>query len=302
MTWLMVGTSMPRAATSVATSTRSCAAQACSTRLRRPCGMPPCSDATAWPISARRSASQSASRCVLVKTSAWSTLRSVRMWSSSAFLCVRSSAQCRRCSMSAWVSVCDATSMRCGSRSSSAARRPTGRRRWRCTSPSGASGAAPGDVVDVVDEAHVEHAVGFVQHQHLDVGQHGLAATPCGPSGGRAWRSACPAGRAAPSAARRRARRRRRWPRAGPARGGRRLTAALATCIASSRVGTSTSTRGPCTMPFSRRLASPRAASTRCSAGSTKLRSCRCRCWPRPSGPAFQRRRDGLLCTSVGVV
>jgi hypothetical protein len=32
-----------------------------------------------------------------------------------------------------------------------------------------------GDVVDVVDEAHVEHAVGFVEHQHLDVLQHRLA-------------------------------------------------------------------------------------------------------------------------------
>jgi hypothetical protein len=33
------------------------------------------------------------------------------------------------------------------------------------------------DVVDVVDEAHVEHAVGFVEHQHLDVLEHGLAGT-----------------------------------------------------------------------------------------------------------------------------
>jgi hypothetical protein len=31
------------------------------------------------------------------------------------------------------------------------------------------------DHVDVVDEAHVQHAVGFVQHQHLDIGQHALA-------------------------------------------------------------------------------------------------------------------------------
>jgi hypothetical protein len=33
-----------------------------------------------------------------------------------------------------------------------------------------------GDDVDVVDEAHVQHAVGLVQHQHLDVLQHALAA------------------------------------------------------------------------------------------------------------------------------
>ena len=35
---------------------------------------------------------------------------------------------------------------------------------------------ALGDVLDVLDEAHVEHAVGFVEHQHLDVVEHGLAA------------------------------------------------------------------------------------------------------------------------------
>ena len=33
-----------------------------------------------------------------------------------------------------------------------------------------------GDVLDVVDEAHVQHAVGFVQHQHLDVLKNRLAA------------------------------------------------------------------------------------------------------------------------------
>ena len=32
-----------------------------------------------------------------------------------------------------------------------------------------------GDGADVVDEAHVEHAVGFVEHQHLDVLEHGAA-------------------------------------------------------------------------------------------------------------------------------
>ena len=35
---------------------------------------------------------------------------------------------------------------------------------------------AGGDVLDVFDEAHVQHAVGFVQHQHLDVLEHGAAA------------------------------------------------------------------------------------------------------------------------------
>jgi len=37
-------------------------------------------------------------------------------------------------------------------------------------------GQRGGDVLDVFDEAHVQHAVGFVKHQHFDVVQHGLAA------------------------------------------------------------------------------------------------------------------------------
>ena len=32
------------------------------------------------------------------------------------------------------------------------------------------------DALDVGDEAHVEHAVGFVDHQDLDAGEHQLAA------------------------------------------------------------------------------------------------------------------------------
>ncbi len=78
--------------------------------------------------------------------------------------------------MSAWVSVCEATSTRCGSRSSDCARRPTLPPKvalyitvWRL------GGRALADELDVVDEAHVEHAVGLVQHQHLDVRQDGLA-------------------------------------------------------------------------------------------------------------------------------
>mmetsp|Transcript_1230 Transcript_1230/g.3417 ORF Transcript_1230/g.3417 Transcript_1230/m.3417 type:complete len:246 (+) Transcript_1230:1297-2034(+) len=126
MTWLMVGTSMPRAATSVATSTfRSPRRRPISTRLRLPCGIAPCSGATAWPISARRSASQSASRWVLVKTTAWSSSGAARMDSSSWSLWWGLSAQCRRCSMFSCVSVCEATSMRWGSFSSCCARRPT---------------------------------------------------------------------------------------------------------------------------------------------------------------------------------
>ena len=39
-----------------------------------------------------------------------------------------------------------------------------------------------GDGADVVDEAHVEHAVGFVEDEHLDVVEH----RPCRSAGGRA--------------------------------------------------------------------------------------------------------------------
>ena len=44
-----------------------------------------------------------------------------------------------------------------------------------------------GDRVDVVDEAHVEHAVGFVEHQHVDVLEHRLAGVEVveQPAGGR---------------------------------------------------------------------------------------------------------------------
>ena len=78
--------------------------------------------------------------------------------------------------MLACVSVCDATSMRCGvAQQVLREAADVAERRWRCTSPSGARRHVVGDRADVVDEAHVEHAVGFVEHQHLDVLEHGLA-------------------------------------------------------------------------------------------------------------------------------
>ena len=95
------------------------------TRLRRPCGMPPCSAATEWPICDRRSASSSASRCVLVKTTACSMLRSVSSWSSRSSRCLRLSAQCRRCSICVCCSVGAEMRMRCASCVSSLARPPT---------------------------------------------------------------------------------------------------------------------------------------------------------------------------------
>mgnify|MGYP003694601793 CR=1 FL=1 len=169
MTWLMVGTSMPRAATSVATSTLQVArAQA---RAARGCAGPAACRRAArrrgGPCSARRSASQSASRCVLVKTSACSTLRWVRMWSSSAFLCVQVVGPVQALlDVGVGVGVRgDVDALRIAQqRSAPGARRC--RRRWRCTSRVWrAAGTWSAMVLDVVDEAHVEHAVGLVEHR-----------------------------------------------------------------------------------------------------------------------------------------
>ena len=125
-----------------------------------------------------------------------------------------------------------------------------------------------GDRRDVVDEAHVEHAVGLVEDEHLDAAR----ARPCRSAGGRAGgpasRSGCRAGRAAPSAAPDRERRRRRSRRAGRARGGRRWpppwrSAARARASASGR---GRAGRRPCPCRAAS-MTSARAARTRCSAG-----------------------------------
>ncbi len=78
--------------------------------------------------------------------------------------------------MLACVSVCEATSMRCGLRVRRWARPPTWPAKvalnisvWRSAGTVSAIG------LDVVDEAHVEHAIGFVEHQHVDVLEHGGA-------------------------------------------------------------------------------------------------------------------------------
>ncbi len=126
ITWLMVGTSIPRAATSVATSTRnSRRRKPIKVRLRLPCGMPPCKAATAWPSSANWYAICSASICVLANTTAWSTVASAKRCSNKAARCIGWSAQCRRCSIWAFCTESLTTSMRCGSFNSSRARLPT---------------------------------------------------------------------------------------------------------------------------------------------------------------------------------
>ncbi|CFO35758.1 Uncharacterised protein [Bordetella pertussis] len=119
-------TSMPRAATSVATSTRSwprCSWP--SVRVRWRWFMSPCSAAAAKPWSARRSARSSAPRLVAVNTMAWSRRASRSTWSSRRILCAASSAYSRLCVMLACFWRWPAISMRCGSRIMRSARRAT---------------------------------------------------------------------------------------------------------------------------------------------------------------------------------
>ncbi len=64
------------------------------------------------------------------------------------------------------------------------------------------------DLLDIGDEPHVQHAVGFVDHQDLHVVQQNAAAARNGRSAGPAWRSARRRRGPAPSPGRRTRRRR----------------------------------------------------------------------------------------------
>ena len=67
----MVGTSKPRAATSVATKIFARPSRILrKRRLRTVCGIAPCNATTEWPASANSSASMSVSSCVLANTTA----------------------------------------------------------------------------------------------------------------------------------------------------------------------------------------------------------------------------------------
>ena len=119
-------TSMPRAATSVATSTRTWPRCSwVSVRVRWRWFMSPCRAAAAKPCSASRSARSSAPRLVAVKTMAWSRRVSRSRWSSRRILCEASSAYSRLCVMLACLSRWPAISMRSGSRIIFSARRAT---------------------------------------------------------------------------------------------------------------------------------------------------------------------------------
>jgi hypothetical protein len=43
------------------------------------------------------------------------------------------------------------------------------------------------DAADGLDEAHVQHAVGLVQHQHLDGVEAGVSPAASDPAGGPGW-------------------------------------------------------------------------------------------------------------------
>ena len=93
-----------------------------------------------------------------------------------------------------------------------------------------------GDPPDVVDEAHVEHAVGLVEHQPARLGQVDVAFARRGRSAGPASRSARrrPAPCASPGCRARRRRAPARWRHACPWRAARTVSSI---CTASSRVG-----------------------------------------------------------------
>ena len=98
------------------------------------------------------------------------------MWSSSAFLCCEVVGPVQALLDVGVLLGLRATSMRCGSRSSvggqaaDVAVEGGGVHHRLALGRHGVD-----DRADVVDEAHVEHAVGLVEHQHLDVVEQRLA-------------------------------------------------------------------------------------------------------------------------------
>ena len=177
MTWLIVGTSMPRAATSVATRMRSWRERRpCRTRLRRPCGMPPCSDATAWP-----SCGQAIGEPVGVDLRAREDERLLD-------LALGQDVVEQRVLVGEVVGPVQAlldVGVGVGVRRDVDALRVAQQVLGEAGDVAEEGGAVHhrlararhvvGDRRDVVDEAHVEHAIGFVEDQHLDVLEHGLA-------------------------------------------------------------------------------------------------------------------------------
>ena len=161
---------MPRAATSVATSVRTPPRRmSLSVRLRSCWLMSPWHAAAAW------SALQVDRRALGValggdEHDALPMSTSASRWPSIRYLCERSSAKCTRCSMASGAACSSRTSTRTGSWVSFAAR-------WPIAPTNVAENSAVWRVAGVNAQMrstssmkpHVEHAIGFVQHQHLEV-------------------------------------------------------------------------------------------------------------------------------------
>ncbi len=116
-TCVTVGTSMPRAATSVATKICTCPwRKAIRRRLRKPWLKAPCKATASKPSCCKSLAKPSHSIWVLANTMAWLMVSSRSQWSSSLRLCWALSAQNSTCLMLACFSCGLSMVMRCGSR------------------------------------------------------------------------------------------------------------------------------------------------------------------------------------------
>ena len=112
----MVGTSRPRAATSVATKIFARPSRMLrKRRLRTVCGIAPWSATTDKPASASSSANISVSSWVEAKTTAWSTSSALNQCVSNFFLCSKPSVQCKVWVMSVFVEWPVSIAIRCGS-------------------------------------------------------------------------------------------------------------------------------------------------------------------------------------------
>ncbi len=145
------------------------------------------------------------------------------------------------------------------------------------------------DAADVGQEAHVAHAVGLVQHQHLDLRQVDAALAETGRAGGRGRRRRCRRRGAAPRPAGSCSRRRRSVTLRRPVRAPYSRVAWWI-CSASSRVGARISARTP----------RPGWVARRCRMGSMKAAVLPVPVWARPirSRPA---RTGGMACCWMGV-
>ena len=164
--------------------------------------------------------------------------------------------------------------------SSAATRQACGSRpkRWPRTAASAVLRQQRKHPLHVVDEAHVEHAIGFVEHQDLHVPQIERALAEWSSSRpGVATRMSTPRLSSSICGFMQRHRRSsRRWPCCAC----RRSRTLSPTCAASSRVGVRISTRTGCAICRAARAARLGAAAS----AARSRRSCRCR---------FVRRRAG---------